>query len=214
MASNRQPGVLSRRTALRVGAVAGVVGVAGCLGSETSVDQERARSRPTLGDPDAAVTIEVFKHFACPHYQRFNQNVAVKFEADYVESGDVEYQHYSLPLPVDEDVSWRAPSAARSVLGQTDHETFFEYVSLLSENQSRLGPDVYVELATEVGADDDTARTAAKESRYREPVQADREEARARNVSGTPAVFIEGENAAEQGGIRLHTLRGQIEALL
>lgn len=185
--------------------------VTGCLGSGSPGDEEQARSRPTLGSSDAPVTLEVFEDFACPHCADFNQRVASKLKAEYVEAGDVQYQHYDFPLPVAPDISWTAPSAARSVLGQTDHETFFEYATLLFENQAQLGPEGYAEFAEEVGADGDAVRTAATEDRYRDTVEADRQEGRDRGVGGTPTVFINGENAAEDGRLGYTGLKQQIE---
>jgi len=205
---------LSRQRALRAGVGASLAGLAGCLGSGTSADEARATSRPALGDEDAPVTVEVFEDFACPHCRRFNQEVAGQLKTDYVDTGDIVYQHYDLPIPVDERVSWRASSAARSVLGQIDHQIFFKYASLLFENQSSLGPEVYSELAAEVGVDGETARTAATEERYRETVDADREEARDRGIEGTPAVFVNGDNLADRGRLDYETVSGQIESRL
>lgn len=196
---------------LAAGGIAGVTAVAGCLGGGTPADEEQARARPSLGSSDAPVTIEVFEDFACPHCAMFNTSVASKLKTEYVDVGDVEYQHYDFPIPVAPEVSWTAPSAARSVLGQTDHETFFEYASLLFENQAQLAPETYAEFAEKLDADGDAVRTAATEDRYRDTVEADRQEGRDRGVGGTPTVFIDGENAAEAGRLGYTGLKQQIE---
>lgn len=185
---------------LGAGALFGLSAVAGCLGSRSrAVDRERATATPTMGDADAPVTVAVFVDFACPHCREFDRNVVPKLRTNYVEPGKVVLEHHDFPLPVDETASWRAPSAARSVLGRTDSATFFEYADGLFANQASLGPELYADLAAEVDVDADAVRSAATEERYRDAVAADREEGVDRGVGGTPTVFVDGENAADHG---------------
>lgn len=191
---------LSRRRVLRAGALTGVSVVAGCLGrGRGAVDRERATSRPTLGDPDAPVTVAVFEDFACPPCGMFNRDVVTKLKPDYIETGQVRYEHYDFPLPLDETISWQAPQAARSVLGQTDAETFFEYTTSLFENQASLDPGTYADLAEAVGADGDVVEAAARNGRYRDTIERDRQLGVERGVGATPTVFVDEENAAEHG---------------
>ncbi|MFO7925945.1 MAG: DsbA family protein [Halobacteriota archaeon] len=200
---------LSRRRILQTGALFGTAAAAGCLGGDSGNSngsgngnaggEEATTERPTLGESDAPVTVAVYEDFACPHCHTFNQNVTPQIVSNYVESGDVAYEHYDFPIPVDETVSWQAPQAARSVMTQADSQTFFAYAELLFANQGSLEMETYVDLAGEVGIDGEAVEAAVDEDRYRQAVEADRDEGIDRGVDGTPTVFVNGQNAAESG---------------
>lgn len=218
---NRSRGTtrLSRRRVLETGALLGASAVAGCLGGDGNGDgggngEQETTDRPTLGDSDAPVTVAVYEDFACPHCRTFNQDVTPQLVADYVEPGDVAYEHYDFPIPVNEAVSWQAPQAARSVMKQAGSETFFEYAELLFSNQGSLEMDVYVDLASEVDVDGDVVESAVDENRYRQTVEADREDGRDRGVGGTPTVFVNGENPAEDGRLGYSNIVQAIESQL
>ena len=195
---------LSRRRLLATGAAvlggstAGCLGGGGDAGGTTTPNQQLPH--PTAGDPDADVTVAVFEDFACPHCREYNEQVVPDLWDEYVAPGTVAYVHYDFPVPVDETVSWQAPSAARAVQGGTDAATFFEYAGRLFANQSRLGPDVYADLADAVGADGGQAREAATNGTYRPTVVADRQTGIDRGVEGTPTVFVGDVNVAEKHG--------------
>jgi protein-disulfide isomerase len=210
---------------LQTGALLGVSGIAGCLGGgnggsgngdggDSGNGEQDTTDRPTLGDSDAPVTVAVYEDFACPHCRTFNEDVTPQLVSDYVEPGDVAYEHYDFPIPVDETVSWQAPQAARSVMKQAGSETFFEYAELLFANQSSLGMDTYVDLAAEVGVDGDVVESAVSEGRYRQTVEADRDEGIDRGVGGTPTVFVNGENAAPNGRLGYSGIAQAIESQL
>lgn len=208
-------GVPTRRRVLAAGAVA-LGGVAGCLGGgDGSADGERQLPHPVAGDSDAGVTVAVFEDFACPHCRRFNERIVPDLWSEYVEPGRVAYVHYDFPIPVDETVSWQAPSAARSVQAQADASTFFAYAARLFANQSRLGPSTYAELARAVGVDGGRTREAATDGTYRPTIVADRAAGRERGVDGTPTVFVgEVDVAAERGDYSYESIAAEIEARL
>ncbi|TKR28111.1 DsbA family protein [Natronomonas salsuginis] len=208
---------LSRRRLLQTGALLGVSGIAGCLGGGnggTGNGEQETTERPTLGDSDAPVTVAVYEDFACPHCRTFNEDVTPQLVSEYVEPGDVAYEHYDFPIPVDETVSWQAPQAARSVMKQAGSETFFEYSELLFANQGSLGMETYVDLAAEVGVDGDVVESAVSEGRYRQTVETDRDNGIDRGVGGTPTVFVNGENPAPDGRLGYSGIVQAIESQL
>lgn len=150
-------------------------------------------STPVAGNPDATVTVAVYGDFACPHCKTFNEDVLPKLRADYVDPGEIRYEHRDFPIPVDETVSWQAPSAARAVQATLGDGAFFEYADLLFATQSSLGPDTYASLAGEVDADDYTVRTAAVERRYDATIRAARQQGIDAGVRGTPTAFVNGQ---------------------
>ncbi len=209
MSEANAPIVASRRQILSLGAAAGVSSLVGCLGGSGTDGGDGAGSvdtpdqplpHPTAGDPDAPVTVGVYSDFACPHCQRFNQEILPTIWEEYVEPGEIAYTHFDFPIPVNETVSWEAPSAARSIQVQSDLATYFEYVDRLFANQLSLGPAKYASLADELGADGQRTRDAAENQRYKPTVSADRQGGIDRGVDSTPTVYVNDVDVANKYG--------------
>jgi len=196
-----------RSTLAALGGTIALSTTAGCLGGSgngsfpsdcdgTDVETVDSLPRPALGTEAAPVTVDVFEDYACPHCATFTDSVFPQLRSTYVEPGDVRYRYFDFPLPVDENWSWRAASAARAVQDRSDAETFFSFAKGIYEQQSRLGEDGYHlirEVANDNGIDGCTVATAAKEEAYRGVVEADKQTGDDRGVSGTPTVVVNGE---------------------
>jgi protein-disulfide isomerase len=189
-----------------VGGTAAVGATAGCLGGSAGalpdgcdvgeLDTVSSLPRPALGPPDAAVTVDVFEDFACPHCRTFVEEVYPEIKSTYVDPGDVRYRFFDFPIPVDEKWSWGAASAARAVQDRAGPEAFFEFTKGVFGNQGRLpeeGHQVVYDLADDLGVDGCPVAAAAEQEPYRPVVEADREEGVAREVPGTPAVYVDGD---------------------
>lgn len=193
----------TRRSLLATLGGTATVGLAGCLGGASgseagncdiadSVDPVQELPTPTLGPDDAAVTVKVWKDFSCPHCATFAEDVLPKIRSNFVESGDVQYEHHDWPLPVSEKWSWAIPNAARGVQDSIDDETFFEFAELMFANQGSYSMDLVQEKAAEVGADGCDIRGDAINEPYRPVLEADAERAQNRGARGTPAVYVNG----------------------
>ncbi|WP_226013140.1 DsbA family protein [Halomicrobium salinisoli] len=206
---------LSRRSLLAAAGTGALAGWSGCLGgdggAETEADDgtesgggndtdgDGAGGRqatlpvPELGQDGASVTVTVFEDFACPHCKTFNEDVFPQIREEYVSGGVVTYQHRDFPIPVDEPVSWQAPSAARAIQDEVGEEAFFEYADALFANQNSLGPETYASLAEDYDVEASAVRSAAEEREYDPTVERDREYGVDNGVRGTPTVFVNGE---------------------
>lgn len=207
-----------------VGGAAALGSTAGCLGGSASalpdgcdvgdLDSVSSLPRPALGPEDAAVTVDVFEDFACPHCQTFTEDVYPEIRSTYVDSGDVQYRFFDFPIPVDDTWSWAAASAARAVQDRADAETFFAFTEGVYANQGRLSEEGYQvvhDLADELGVDGCTVAAAAEQESYRPVVEADRDEGVSREVPGTPAVFVDGDLL---DGYGLNTVDSAIQSRL
>jgi protein-disulfide isomerase len=198
----------TRRQYLR--AVAGVGGstalVAGCLGGGNGggargcdIEDEPTVSElpaPALGPSDADVRVEAFEDFACPHCATYSLEVFPDIRSEYIESGVVRYEFHDLPIPVDEQWSWQAASAARGVQDETDDATFFEYSHALFENQDDFSRELITDLADEVGAPGCAIQADAVNETYRPVLEADRQRAVDRGAQGTPAIYVAGQSVS------------------
>ncbi|KTG08255.1 thioredoxin domain-containing protein [Haloferax profundi] len=211
----------TRRAYLAATAGALTLGTAGCLGGsggsgsdDGSVaavgcdvpERETVDSLPApqMGPDDAAVVVEGWEDFACPHCATFSLEVLPKLESEYVSEGIVAYRHHDFPIPVDEWWSWVGASAARAVQDEADDAAFFDFSHTLYENQSTFrGSDdeealsTLQDVADDAGLDGCSIVAAAARERYRPLVEAERKDAvEDRGFQGTPTVLVNGEQVA------------------
>ncbi len=149
--------------------------------------------RPAVGSADAPVTVTVYSDFSCPHCRRFKAEVFPQLETEYIQAGDLRYQHGDLPLPVDETWSWAIASAARATFVEAGNDGFWEFLPSIFEQQGDYSYEMVETVADDAAGVGTAARTAAEKETYRDVVAADRERARAMGAEGTPTVFMNDE---------------------
>ncbi|MGM0591732.1 MAG: thioredoxin domain-containing protein [Halobacteriota archaeon] len=192
---------MSRTRRAYLAAAAGVAtgGLAGCLGTFTGggrrceISDEPVVEElppPVLGDPDADLTVMAFEDFACVHCRTYSLEVFPTIREEYVDTGDIRYEHHDFPIPVNRRWSWRAPSAARGVQDSMDDETFFEFAHDLFENQSDYSMNLITDLADGVGADGCAIRADAENETYRPVIETDQQLATSLGAGGTPAIYV------------------------
>lgn len=169
--------------------------LAGCLGGggTDSGDQADSMPAPVMGDPDAAVTVAVYEDFACPHCQSWVLEHLPSIERDYVESGEIRYEHHDFPIPVHEKWSWDVAVAARSVQDRAGDAAFFEFAHTMYENLGGYADSVVRQAANDVGADGDAVVDDMANDVFRPDVEADRNAGSDAGVRGTPTVFVNGQ---------------------
>lgn len=191
-------GYLATTGALTVG----LAGLSGCLGGsasvETSYDCELAERdpvaelpQPTVGDPAADITVEVFEDFACPACANFATGDLGLLKDEYAGSA-VKFEHHDFPIPVS-DWSERVANAARSIQDAHDDETFFEFSQAAYENQRDYSWQLIGDLAEGVGADPCQVLSDGSNATYAQVLQANRDDGEQRDIPGTPGVFVNGE---------------------
>jgi protein-disulfide isomerase len=185
----------SRRTFLAA-ASAGVAGLAGCLGGGGDDEgrdcsgEQRSVEVPAAGDPDSEVTVAAYEDFECPGCREYALNVYPQIEREYVEPGTVAYEHRDLPIPVEEEWSWRVPNAALAVLEDAGGEAYYGFVHEVYQHQGDYTEDIVGEVATNQGADEGVVREAIEEEPFCEQLNESRAEALDRGVESTPTVFV------------------------
>jgi len=193
----------TRRTYLAAtGALAVGTALAGCLGDESSDietsyeceltehDPVSDLSRPRLGPEDAESTVTVFEDFGCPGCRDFAVGGLAELKADF--SDEVAFEHYDFPIPASD---WSEPiaNAARSVQDEHGTEAFFEFNIATYENFDDHSWQLIGDLADELGADPCRVLSDANYETYNSVIESDFEEGQARDIPGTPTVFVDGE---------------------
>jgi protein-disulfide isomerase len=180
---------------------AGTVALAGCSsgsGDESRNDREKLdqppEGPPVLGDPDAAITLEVFEDFNCPHCQDYSAEGFPEVKSAYLDSEQIRYVHRDLPFI--HETSWQAASAAREVYREYGTEPFFAYTSaLMSEGRGIRAdaPEVFGEVARAEGLDNETIQQAGANRMHDERIREDRMRAEELGVQATPGFVVDGE---------------------
>ncbi|SDY46575.1 thioredoxin domain-containing protein [Halopenitus persicus] len=196
----------SRRAVLSSVGTAASIGVAGCLGggggsgipdydcdTSSSTDSVSELPRPVIGDPEADVTVAVFKDFACPHCATWELEESPTIESEYVDPGIIRYEHWDFPIPVHDTWSPGVANAARGVQDRQGDEAFFAFAKTAFEHHESYSWDIVGYAAEEAGGDPCSAIRDGESGTYEAVVSADREAGVGRGVQGTPTVFVNGE---------------------
>ncbi|ERH07912.1 MAG: hypothetical protein J07HN4v3_00276 [Halonotius sp. J07HN4] len=192
----------TRRAYLTTLSAAATVGVAGCTGGSgdgpgaTSHDCDIADRdpvatlpQPVAGPSDAAVTVDVFEDFACPHCADFTTGGLSRLKDEYLDGGNVRFRHFDLPIPVSE-WSGRVANAARSVQDTQGDAAFFEFSLAAYENIDNYSWQLIGDLAADVGADPCRTLSDASSETYEPVLNDNRETGSSRGVESTPAIFV------------------------
>ena len=219
----------TRRSLLAGAASVGVVGAAGCLGGgsagsggneldtgsyDCSLSEPSSPDlefRPTLGDANADVVVKAFEDFTCGHCATYKLDHFPTIRDEYVATGQIRYEHWDFPIPVNE--AWAVPvaSAARGVGARQGSAAFFEFASAAYESQGNYSGAAIGDAAEAAGADPCLAIADAQFAAYEEASMDDRSEGEAMGVSGTPTIFVNGEAVADY---RAETIAAAIDDAL
>jgi protein-disulfide isomerase len=147
-------------------------------------------SRVIMGPKDAKITIIEYSDFQCPYCSKGYATVEEVLKA-FPKDVRVIYKH--LPL----DFHPMAMPAARyyEAIAMQDHAKAEKFYRSVFENQGELGgkKEAFLkDIAKKVGADAKKLETDLKDEKITKIIEADMEEARKFNFSGTPGFLING----------------------
>jgi len=195
----------TRRALLGAAGVAVGLGNAGCLDDadipeyDCSLDDPPEPvldlPQPTLGDPGAPVTVEVFEDFGCPVCAAFKADEFPAIREELIDPGEALYVHWDLPAGASR---WSVPVAngGRGVHDRLGDEAFFEYAAVAYEIQESHSADAIGFAAEEAGDEPCAAVVDAEFGTYDAVLTDNQEEAldrMGRDDAATPAAFVDGE---------------------
>ena len=140
---------------------------------------------PSLGPPDAPVTIVEFSDFQCPYCARARATMH-ELLARY--PGQVRLVARDFPLPMHP----RAEPMAAAAGCAAEQEAYWPYSDALFERYRTLQEQDLPVLAAELGLHQATFQHCLDRGHTLSEVQADMAEGQAAGVTGTPAFFING----------------------
>jgi protein-disulfide isomerase len=172
--------------------------------------------RPSLGEPDAPVTLVAFVDYECPFCRKFFRTTYQRLKEDYVDPGRVRLVVKDLPLELHK-LARRAAQAAHCA-GEQD--AFWPMHDRLLAGEAGLNEGALRSYAEGAGLDPERFRGCLGSGRHLGQIDADIAEAKAAGISGTPAFVIgpSDEEAVEgvhvRGALPLRVFKGHIDRLL
>ena len=148
------------------------------------------RQGTTLGNPDAPLTIVEYSDFQCPFCRKASLEIVPQIEADYIATGKAKLTFKQFPIEGQE-----SPGAAEATECAAEQNAFWEYHDTLYLNRRGVDvgtfmPDNLKIFARELGLDTEAFNACLDEGKYRDKVVDDYNEARRREVPGTPTFFV------------------------
>ncbi len=165
-----------------------------------------AVSRPqtdglTVGDVNSPAKIEVFEDFQCPACVRFTQDIEPLVISQLVETGKAYYVFHNYPFLDRNSTTKESQDSANASLCANEQGKFWEYHDTLfanwnGENEGNLSKDRLIQFASAVELNVDDFTACVNENRYANDVQASFDLGNSMGVSGTPSVFVNGQQIA------------------
>ncbi|MEE9264531.1 MAG: DsbA family protein, partial [Vicinamibacteria bacterium] len=147
-----------------------------------TLDESRA-----LGSADAQIAIVEFSDYQCPYCQRFYSQTFPALKKNYIETGKVRFYFRDFPL---ERIHPQARSSAIAASCAARQGAYWDMHHGLFENQKRLGPELYQELAKEMGLDVAAFETCLEEPAEDKKVDQELAYGQSLSIKGTPHYFV------------------------
>lgn len=168
-------------------------------------DNSRA---PSLGSPDAPVTLVEFSDFQCPYCARVAPTLK-QLQREFEGQVRIVYRHF--PLTSIHPLAFKAAEASMCA---HDQGQFWLMHDMIFEDQNRVSVSDLKDKARRLGLDQRDFDACLDSGRHAELVQRDFEEGQKAGVTGTPAMFVNGvriEGGAVSFDVGAEAIRRELE---
>lgn len=162
--------------------------------AELEAEPDSGAYAAAVGPEDAPVTLVEFADYQCSHCARFASLPGPALKRDYVQSGQVRMLLYDFPL----SRQTNAIPAALTARCAGEQDAYWEMHRLLFSNQAdwardQSPEDKFADYADRVGLDRGQFDQCYSERKYIGEIMASRAYGRSLGVSGTPAIYVNGQ---------------------
>ena len=153
---------------------------------EASVTALLIAGEPSLGDPQAPITIIEFSDFECPYCKRFHETSFQHLKKEYINKGLVRFIHKDLPLPFHANAHL---AASISRCAQNNEQYWKVYKAFFDRQNcmSCVGPS---SIAAKAGLDQQKIKNCLKEGRATQAVNTNLSEAELQSIQATPTFIV------------------------
>ncbi|MFW5825133.1 MAG: DsbA family protein [Marinobacter sp.] len=145
----------------------------------------------SVGDEDAKVVVREFADYQCPACARFAE-ASRRLKEEYVESGDVRFVYFDLPLPRHTHAV-TAAMAARCAGDQDQYWDMHErlYAEQASWETASEVQDRFIGYADDLGLDRQRFRRCMESEKHLEAIEESRDAATRLQIASTPTVLVD-----------------------
>ena len=162
----------------------------------------------SLGDPNAAATIDVFEDFQCPACQRFTANIEPLVIQNLVATGKARYVFHNYPFLDGNGAgsSGESDQAANAAMCANEQDKFWDmhgtlYANWNGENQGAFSSRRLQAMAESLGLDMNAFNSCFSANKHETEIQADFDLGGEMGVSGTPTVFVNGQRVGQANSV-------------
>jgi len=148
------------------------------------------KGQPSMGSPEAPVTVVEFTDYQCPFCLRFIKTTFPTLKEKYIDTGKVRWVAYNLPLSFHP----HARKAAQAALCAGDQGKFWEMRTKLFENPKKLDVKFLPGYAGDLSLDVAAFETCLNGDSHLAEIDREAKAANAVHLTGTPS-FIVGKTA-------------------
>ena len=157
--------------------------------------QEQIGDSPTFGSTAQKIVLFEFSDFQCPFCSKAQENLK-EFMDKHQDRVTLVFKH--LPLT---NIHPQANPAAKAAWAAQQQGKFWEYHDALFEQQDRLGEELYLEVANNLGLNIDKFNSDRQSEAASISIETDIQLAKKIGVSGTPFFVMNGETFS--GAVKL-----------
>ena len=142
---------------------------------------------PSIGPPDAAITIIEFSDYECPYCRRWHQQVFERIREEYPDQVRLVFRDFPLS-----SIHPNATAAAEAANCAGEQEAFWQFNGALFSGEYELSAEEYLSIAANLDLDVEAFESCVESGRYEDEVQADYQYATNLGVRSTPTFFLNG----------------------
>ena len=151
-----------------------------------------------MGDSNAPVLIDVYSDFQCPACKTFAEQIEQQVVDTYVSTGQAYYIYRHFPFIDDRAPRNESDQAANASMCASDENRFWDYHDILfanwnGENQGAFNDNRLVAFAESLGLDMPAFNDCFNANLHKEEIDTDYSTGRTIGVTGTPSVFVNGQ---------------------
>jgi len=151
-----------------------------------------------LCDSNAPVLIDVYSDFQCPACKTFAEQIEQQVVDTYVSTGQAYYIYRHFPFIDDRAPRNESDQAANASMCAGDENRFWDYHDILfanwnGENEGAFNDNRLVAFAESLGLDMPAFNNCFDANLHKEEIDTDYSTGRTIGVTGTPSVFVNGQ---------------------
>ena len=168
-----------------------------------------------IGNESAKITVKVFSSLTCPHCASFHEKIFENLKKDYIDTGEVKFEHHAFPLDL------AALNAEKVVRCAPNLSEKFQLLAKIYDKQKKWAVgsdinkinDILVKIGTESKMSEDNLRACLKNEKTQELILNERIKAQKEyNITSTPTIYINDKKYEDKHEFK--SFKRQIDKLL